>query len=149
MAFTGESLAFMVTLRRLSVLVLRLYCSILVTLVTFLGWMGDFNEITQLEEKSGREDRNVNQIQGFREVLLDCSLQDLGFVGGEFTWSNKRDHQALVRAHLDRGVATGMWRQMFTSASIRHLVVSSSDHMGLLMDTTSGPVVQPGNRRRK
>ena len=47
--------------------------------------MGDFNEITQLEEKSGREDRNANQIQGFQEVLLDCSLQDLGFVGGEFT----------------------------------------------------------------
>ena len=82
-------------------------------------------------------------------MLLDCSLQDLGFVGGEFTWSNKRDHQALVQACLDRGVATKIWRQMFPFASIRHLVVFSSYHMGLLMDTTSGSVVQPGNRRRK
>jgi hypothetical protein len=121
------------------------------SLVSNIPWlvMGDFNEITRLEEKSSGDDRNATQMVEFRDALLDCSLQDLGFVGAEFTWSNKRDHQELIRVRLDRGVATGTWRHEFPLASIRHLVVSSSDHMGLIMDTTSAPVVQQGNWRRK
>ena len=64
-----------------------------------------FNEITRLEEKAGREDQNANQMAAFREALLDCSLQDMGFTGTEFTWSNNRENGDLVRVRLDRGVA--------------------------------------------
>ena len=111
--------------------------------------MGDFNEITRLEEKMSRDARNANQMVGFREALLDCSLQDLGFIGAEFTWSNKRDYLGLVQARLDRGVASGQWRSLFPNASVRHLVVASSDHMGLLMDTLPSHAVLQGNGRRK
>jgi hypothetical protein len=46
--------------------------------------LGDFNEIISLEEKWGGGDRNFNQMNAFREVLLDCSLQDLGYIGADF-----------------------------------------------------------------
>ena len=59
--------------------------------------LGDFNEIVALEEKFGREDRSFRQMTGFREALSDCSLTDLGFVGPEFTWSNNRKDDDLVR----------------------------------------------------
>ena len=64
---------------------LRRLCS-----VRCLPWLvlGDFNEITSLEEKWGQEDQNLAQMAAFREALSDCSLQDLGYRGPEFTWSN-------------------------------------------------------------
>jgi hypothetical protein len=52
-----------------------------------LPWlvMGDFNKITSLDEKWGREDRSLTQMVAFCESLSDCSLRDLGYRGPEFT----------------------------------------------------------------
>ena len=36
--------------------------------------MGDFNEITSLDEKWGREGRSLAQMAAFREAMLDCYL---------------------------------------------------------------------------
>ena len=36
--------------------------------------MGDFNEITSLDEKWGREDRSLSQMAAFREAMSDCNL---------------------------------------------------------------------------
>ena len=60
---------------------------------------GDFNEITHQHEKIGWLERDVNQMEGFRECLSRCGLFDLGFVGQLFTWCNGRlgDHRTLLR----------------------------------------------------
>ncbi len=47
--------------------------------------LGDFNEIVALEEKCGRDDQSLVQMASFRDVLADCGLEDLGFLGPEFT----------------------------------------------------------------
>ena len=80
-----------------------------------LPWVliGDFNEISALEEKHGMEDRSLRQMANFREALSDCSLMDLGFIGSEFTWSNNREDELLVRVRLDRGVASQTWQTLF------------------------------------
>lgn len=57
--------------------------------------MGDFNEIMSLTEKSGGPLRNHFQMQAFRTVICDCNLEDLGVVGGNFTWSNSCTKQCL------------------------------------------------------
>ena len=36
--------------------------------------LGDFNEITSLDEQWGRLDRNLVQMAAFQDVLTDCSL---------------------------------------------------------------------------
>ena len=60
---------------------------------------GDFNKITHQDEKIGWLERDVNQMEGFRECLSRCGLFDLGFVGQLFTWCNGRlgDHRTLLR----------------------------------------------------
>jgi hypothetical protein len=100
--------------------------------------LGDFNEIGELDEKYGRADRGLSQMAGFREVLSDCALSDLGFIGSEYTWSNNREDAGLVRVRLDRGVAMQEWKGLFPQAIIRHLTIVHSDHMGLLLDLVPG-----------
>uniref|UniRef100_A0A2N9HU49 CCHC-type domain-containing protein n=1 Tax=Fagus sylvatica TaxID=28930 RepID=A0A2N9HU49_FAGSY len=114
-------------------------------------WMvlGDFNEITRISEQLGQVDRNVAQMSSFREALLDCDLLDLGFSGPTCTWSNNREHTALVRARLDRVVASARWMSLFPMVFVSHLVVACSDHIGLLVDTDGGVGEQREGRRRK
>ena len=109
--------------------------------------MGDFNKITRIDEMVRQVDRNATQMALFREALLDCELNDLGFTGSALTWSNNRDQNALVRARLDRVVVDSGWMRLFPLAIISHLVVAYSDHMGLLVDTNGSSGVQRGERR--
>ncbi|KAK3230768.1 hypothetical protein Dsin_002649 [Dipteronia sinensis] len=57
-----------------------------------LPWvcMGDFNEILCDKEKMGGIRKNWKDMLDFREVLEDCNLEDMGYIGPCFTWSNKR-----------------------------------------------------------
>ncbi len=85
----------------------------------------------------------------FREAISDCQLQDLGYLGPDFTWSNRRENGALVRVRLDRCLATGEWLRLFPRAQVSHIIVSFSDHMGLM--TLLDPYMDPpaGTRRRR
>ena len=58
----------------------------------------------------------------FRDVLADCGLTDLGFVGLPFTYDNGRDGNANVKVWLDRAVDDSNWRDMFSTATLHHLV---------------------------
>ena len=49
---------------------------------------GDFNEITESDEKIGWLDRDAKQMAEFRDCLNRCELFDLGFIGQKFTWCN-------------------------------------------------------------
>ena len=51
---------------------------------------GDFNEITQSDEKTGWLERDAKQMADFRDCLTRCELFDLGFFGQKFTWCNGR-----------------------------------------------------------
>ena len=52
-----------------------------------IHWLsvGDYNEITRQEEKMGGALRSFNQMQLFRDVIDECRLMDLGFVGPKYT----------------------------------------------------------------
>lgn len=85
----------------------------------------------------------------FGEALTDCSLLDMGFNGPPFTWSNKREHHALVRATLDRCVVNSRWLHLFLGAILSHLIVASSDHMGLLLDSKGASNITISGRRKQ
>ena len=95
-----------------------------------LPWvcMGDFNEITSLEEKLGGALRSDRQMQMFRDCLDFCGFKDIGFTGLPFTWCNNRFDGPLVWVRLDRALASAEWMLKFPSVRLHHLAGFSSDH---------------------
>jgi hypothetical protein len=69
----------------------------------------------------------------FREVLSDCDVHDLGFLGVPWTYDNKQVGINNVRVHLDRAVASPEWLTVLPDACVRHLVSSRSDHCPVML----------------
>ena len=76
------------------------------------AWLcaGDFNAILNSAEKLSLRPPNSVEIDAFRNVLDSCTLEDLGYRGYTYTWSNKRPGVANTKLRLDRAVATMEWR---------------------------------------
>jgi hypothetical protein len=60
--------------------------------ISQLHWIcvGDLNEILQDSEKWGGARRRWSQMVDFRTALNHCHLNNMGFSGPKFTWSNRR-----------------------------------------------------------
>lgn len=96
--------------------------------------IGDFNEAMWSYEHFLACQRPERQMAAFRDVLTNCGLMDIGFVGVPFTYGNGRDGNANVKVRLDRAVTNSDWRDMFSDATLHHLVSSRSDHCPLLLE---------------
>ena len=82
------------------------------------GWlcMGDFNETLHAEEHFGVHAHHEGQMRAFREAVDFCSFQDLGWRGVPFTWDNKQQGAANVKARLDRALANESFIALFEFA---------------------------------
>ena len=58
--------------------------------------VGDFNEHMLKDDKFGGRALSVNRSLLFKEFLDKCIMIDIGFLGPRFTWTNKREVQALI-----------------------------------------------------
>ncbi|GMI90334.1 hypothetical protein HRI_002702700 [Hibiscus trionum] len=110
-----------------------------------LSWLvvGDFNEITFSFEKKGGRLRNERNMAGFREVLEDFNLSDLGFNGVWYTWERGRLPENNVRERLDRAVANPSWWDLHQNYSVSHLSHTISDHCPILVDTVGQTTQRP------
>ena len=101
------------------------------------SWLciGDFNVILHSDEKLSHKPPSYKQMDEFREVLEQCSLTDLGFLGYPFTWNNKRPGHANTKERLDRAVATMDWRTKFPRSTVTHLSSHASDHLPIILQT--------------
>ncbi|KAL9670653.1 hypothetical protein QQ045_008209 [Rhodiola kirilowii] len=104
--------------------------------------VGDFNEVISSSEVLGSIGRQNWQMENFRRALEECELSDLGFSGYPFTFSNRREGEAEVRASIDRAVATVEWRRAFSRASVRHVQLHVSDHQLIVLDTENRYVLR-------
>lgn len=100
-----------------------------------LPWIciGDFNEILRSEEQFGPNERDSSQIAGFREAVDVCGLNDLGYIGLDWTFKRKINNNQFCRVWLDRALATAEWSEMFPFATLRHLVAAKSDHAPIVL----------------
>ena len=57
---------------------------------------GDFNELLVNDDKFGGRVVSVNSSLLFEECLDKCSMMDIGFAGPRYTWTNRREIQALI-----------------------------------------------------
>jgi hypothetical protein len=72
-------------------------------------------------------------MSAFRDALIVCELKDLGFQSVPFTYDNRRSGRANVKFRLDRALADDRWRDLFSDATIVHLVTPCLDHCPLLV----------------
>lgn len=86
--------------------------------------LGDFNDIlVDHERKGGSPNFWIRGMNGFRSMVQDCNLLDMGFQGSLFTWK----HGNLFQ-RLDWGFLQFTWKMNFPSASVIHLPFFKSDH---------------------
>lgn len=104
--------------------------------VSQLPWCigGDFNDMMFEHEKKGGRPQPRALLEGFKDVVAECGLTDLGFNGSEFTWERFRGTTAWIQERLDRCMANQEWRGMFPLAEVKVLEVSTSDHLPLFLD---------------
>ncbi|KAK4706320.1 hypothetical protein R3W88_034129 [Solanum pinnatisectum] len=71
--------------------------------------VGDYNVITNIEEKLGGVPYNMKKSLDFIATIEACGLIDLGFSGQKFTWSNKRGIGHRIWKRLDRALVNDTW----------------------------------------
>ena len=100
-------------------------------------WMciRDFNATLHSAEKLSHRPPYYKHMDEFREVLEQCALSDLGFLGYPYTWNNKRPGSANTKERLDRAVATLEWRNKFPKSTVTHLSSHTSDHLPIILQT--------------
>lgn len=91
--------------------------------------IGDFNEILYSHEKEGGARRPDRMMQEFREALVDCQLDDMGFMGDQFTSRRRR-----LRERLNRAVCNDGFRLLYPNATLTNAEHSKSDHRPLVLD---------------
>lgn len=105
-----------------------------------LPWLyaGDFNEILMETEKKGGVERRGQRIQNFRDTLTLCNLNDLGFIGYPFTWTNGREGDNNIQERLDSGFAMDSWSSIYPVAKVVHENNFFSDHCPLTIEFNTG-----------
>jgi exonuclease III/phage terminase Nu1 subunit (DNA packaging protein) len=101
-----------------------------------LPWLcvGDFNEIMFNYEKQGGVPRPQICMDRFRDALLFCNLNDLGFEGDIFTWRNNNHRvEGYIRERLDRAVANPSWRARFPCYKVVNGCPEHSDHRPVII----------------
>jgi hypothetical protein len=73
-----------------------------------LSWLsiGDYNEVLQREEQFGPNDRDMAQINLFRECVDVCELVDVGYQGLDWTFERRVQRGENCRVRLDRALAS-------------------------------------------
>lgn len=107
--------------------------------------VGDFNIVTRLEEKTGGNPLNTNDVTNFTSMISHCGLSDGGFNGSRFTWSNNRLGRGKILERLDRALLNCQWIDIFLT-SVIHLHRACSDHSPVII--SFGPTESMGSSFR-
>ncbi|XP_050207382.1 uncharacterized protein LOC126656806 [Mercurialis annua] len=100
----------------------------------------DFNCVSNINEKQGRNRVSANRLQALNDFILSSQLQDLGFSGHPFTWNNRRRGNDNIQMRLDRVLASVEWLDRYSSGVVHHLSELGSDHRPLLLDSCPNTV---------
>ena len=85
----------------------------------------------------------------FRDTLMLCELKDLGFQGLPFTYDNRRRGNANVKVRLDRALADDRWRDIFSDATVVHLVSPCYDHRPILVKLARETIAAPSRKCKR
>ena len=72
-------------------------------------------------------------MKNFRDVLDECGLMDLGFVGSKFKWFRNFANGISVRERLDIAVGTMKWCDCFPAMKVILMECGSSNHKPIII----------------
>uniref|UniRef100_A0A803MKN4 CCHC-type domain-containing protein n=1 Tax=Chenopodium quinoa TaxID=63459 RepID=A0A803MKN4_CHEQI len=110
---------------------------------------GDWNLMLYSGEKQGGRAFNVEEADILRAVVSHCQLEDLGFIGHPFTWSNNRGGEENIQERLDRFLANRAWRDFFQGSFVTHLSKRKSDHLPILLCIKEATPSQKKKKKKK
>ncbi|KAI9073707.1 hypothetical protein K1719_044331 [Acacia pycnantha] len=84
---------------------------------------GDFNAITNQNDRRGGASRRAHGCPLFNSFIHSNGLIDMGFNGPRFTW-----RRGSLFMRLDRAICSPSWIQSFPGSSLDHLPKLHSDH---------------------
>lgn len=73
------------------------------------GVVGDFNVITVSIEKKGGRPYKVEKSIDFLDCIDNCGLQDAGYYGAMYTWSDNRGAPNTIWRRLDKLLINMEW----------------------------------------
>ena len=87
----------------------------------------------------------------YREVLEDCRLEDLGFLGNWYTWERGRKEANDIREMIDRSVASRELSELFPNVFVKHAPCIILDHYPIVVDIEGriGKKLQKAKKRFK
>lgn len=62
-----------------------------------------------------------------------CGLDDIGYIGVDWTFEKRVSGGQYCRVRLDRALATAGWSALFPFATLRHMVAAKSDHSPIVL----------------
>lgn len=89
---------------------------------------GVFNIVQSMFEISSRHNQTQDTIWVFNLALLDCGLEDFGFMGSPYTWNYR-----YIWRCLDSVVCNLLWSGLFSIFTIFHLNRTRLDHLPLFI----------------
>lgn len=92
---------------------------------------GDFNCITEAQEKEGGLPHNHQKALPFINCILQCDLVDLQFSGPKYTRCNDWAPDRRIWKRLDRALVNHLWATKYSNSSVMHLHRVNSDHAPL------------------
>ena len=99
---------------------------------------GDFNEPLVNDDKFEGRVVSLNRSLLFKECLDKCNMIDIGFARPQYTWTNRREIQALIQERIDRFFVNPKWCLLYPDAKITYLPRYHSDHCPILLEMQPG-----------
>ncbi|XP_016191737.2 uncharacterized protein LOC107632587 [Arachis ipaensis] len=93
-------------------------------------YLGDFNEITQLEDRKGTDSLPVSATE-FKSWIQDMELVDLALTDRLFTW-----FRGQSCSRIDRVLVSLEWLEVFPETRLRGGPRGLSDHCPLIMEVS-------------
>uniref|UniRef100_A0A803L0Q7 Zinc knuckle CX2CX4HX4C domain-containing protein n=1 Tax=Chenopodium quinoa TaxID=63459 RepID=A0A803L0Q7_CHEQI len=93
--------------------------------------------LRQMKKKGGKE-FNLVEAEILRNAIDVGELEDLGYLGHAFTWTNNRGGDKNVQERLDRFLVNKEWRELFSGAFVTYLSKRKSDHVPILLCISEG-----------
>ncbi|KAH0749520.1 hypothetical protein KY290_028752 [Solanum tuberosum] len=113
-----------------------------------LPWIigGDFNVVSNAEEKLGGLDVQPADVDDFANCIGDCDFIEVSFRGSPFTWWNGRAASDCIFERLDRVLINHEFQNWFNHTKVEHLSRTGSDHAPMLLnceESVNWPVATP------